>query len=64
MFKIPTAKDAVNQDRNRQVIFVPNGRKYTDKNEYKVLLYKLSNKENLVDIINFDKEHLTTMAST
>jgi hypothetical protein len=58
MFKIPTAKDAVNQDRNRQVIFVPNGRKYTDKNEYKVLLYKLSNKENLVDIINFDKRTL------
>ena len=24
MFKIPTAKDAANQDRNRQVIFVPN----------------------------------------
>lgn len=58
MFKIPTAKDAVNQDRNRQVIFVPNVRKYTDKNEYKVLLYKLSNKENLVDIINFDKRTL------
>ena len=58
MFKIPTAKDAVNQDRNRQVIFVPNGRKYTDKNEYKVLLYKLSNRENLVDIINFDKRTL------
>ena len=58
MFKIPTEKDAVNQDRNRQVIFVPNGRKYTDKNEYKVLLYKLSNKENLVDIINFDKRTL------
>lgn len=58
MFKIPTAKDAVNQDRNRQVIFVPNGRKYTYKNEYKVLLYKLSNKENLVDIINFDKRTL------
>lgn len=58
MFKIPTAKDAVNQDRNRQVIFVPNGRKYIDKNEYKVLLYKLSNKENLVDIINFDKRTL------
>ena len=58
MFKIPTAKDAVNQDRNRQVIFVPNVRKYTDKYEYKVLLYKLSNKENLVDIINFDKRTL------
>ena len=58
MFKIPTAKDAANQDRNRQVIFVPNVRKYTDKNEYKVLLYKLSNKENLVDIINFDKRTL------
>ena len=58
MFKIPTAKDAVNQDRNRQVIFVPNVRKYTDKNEYKVLLYKLSNKEILVDIINFDKRTL------
>lgn len=58
MFKIPTAKDAVNQDRNRQVIFVPNGRKYTDKNKYKVLLYKLSNRENLVDIINFDKRTL------
>lgn len=58
MFKIPTAKDAVNQDRNRQVIFVPNGRKYIDKNEYKVLLYKLSNRENLVDIINFDKRTL------
>lgn len=58
MFKIPTAKDAVNQDRNRQVIFVPNVRKYTNKNEYKVLLYKLSNKENLVDIINFDKRTL------
>ena len=58
MFKIPTEKDAVNQDRNRQVIFVPNGRKYTDKNEYKVLLYKLSNRENLVDIINFDKRTL------
>ena len=58
MFKIPTAKDAVNQDRNRQVIFVPNVRKYTNKNEYKVLLYKLSNRENLVDIINFDKRTL------
>ena len=58
MFKLPTAKDAVNLDRNRQVIFVPNVRKYTDKNEYKVLLYKLSNKENLVDIINFDKRTL------
>ena len=58
MFKVPTAKDAANQDRNRQVIFVPNVRKYTDKNEYKVLLYKLSNKENLVDIINFDKKTL------
>lgn len=58
MFKLPTAKDAVNLDRNRQVIFVPNGEKYSDNNKYKVLLYKLSNRENLVDIINFDKRTL------